>query len=386
MSDWLSHRVLVTVGTGGVGKTTISAAIGLEAARRGLNALVLTIDPAQRLADALGLPALGHDAQRIPDPILRDAGVGTGGSLSAMMLDTKRTFDELVARYAPDAEAIERIYQNPIYQNLTDALAGSREYSAMERLHQLHAQGVYDLIVLDTPPAAHALDFLDAPRRLTGFLDGQLIKLMFAPALALGRTGLRLFQFGTNAVLRVMERITGMEFLRAVSEFLLAFESMLGGFTTRAREIEALLRSPQCGFVLVVGPDPLQARRAREFWERLEAEQIRLVGLIANRVRVWPGGAPPPEIDESACAAGIPRLAKALGECDPELDASAAAAEVARAAQHFAAAARRDEQVLSGLIAELPLDTGDARVIPLFAEDVHALAALRQMGGHLFDE
>jgi anion-transporting ArsA/GET3 family ATPase len=386
VSDWLSHRVLVSVGTGGVGKTTVSAAIGLEAARRGLRVLVLTIDPARRLADALGLAELGHDAQRIPDAVLREAGVGSQGSLSAMMLDTKRTFDELVARYAPDDEAIARIYDNPIYQNLTDALAGSREYSAMERLHQLHSQGEYDLIVLDTPPAAHALDFLDAPRRLTGFLDGQLIKLMFAPALALGRTGLRLFQFGANAVLPLIERVTGMEFLRIVAEFLLAFESMLVGFTTRAREIEALLRSPDCGFVLVVGPDRLQARRAREFWERLEAEQIRLVGLVANRVRRWPGGGTPPDLDPATCDAGTPRLAKALGECDPGLDATGAARELVRAAIHHAAAARRDAQVLSGLTASLPLDARDVRVIPLFAEDVHALAALRRMGGHVFDE
>ncbi len=383
-SSWLDHRVLVTVGTGGVGKTTVSAAIGLEAARRGKRALVLTIDPARRLADALGLDELGHEAREIPASVLRAAGVRGNGSLSAMMLDTKRTFDELVARYAPDAEAVERIHRNPIYQNLTDALAGSREYSAMERLHQLHSLDDYELIVLDTPPAAHALDFLDAPRRLTAFLDSQLLKILFAPALALGRTGLRLFQFGARAVLPVIERITGMEFLQVVSEFLLAFESMLVGFTTRAREIEELLRSPACGFVLVVGPDPAQASRAREFWERLEAERIRLVGLVANRVRVWPGGDPPPDLDQADCAAALPGLAKALAECDPELDAAAAAAETLRAAVHFSAAARRDERVLSGLIATLPLDTRNARVVPLFDEDVHALEALGRLGEHIF--
>lgn len=384
MSDWLERRVLVSVGTGGVGKTTVSAAIALEAARSGRRVLVLTIDPARRLADALGLEELGHDAQEIPDAVLRAAGIESGGSLSAMMLDTKRTFDELVRRYAPDEEAVARIFENPIYQNLTDALAGSREYSAMERLHQLHSEGEYDLIVLDTPPAAHALDFLDAPRRLTGFLDGQLIKLMFAPALALGKTGLRLFQFGSSAVLRVVERVTGMEFLRIVSEFLLAFESMLVGFTTRAREIEALIRSEECGFVLVVGPDAIQARRAREFWERLETEQIRLVGLVANRVRQWPGGEPAPDLEPVVRGEGIEPLAKALAECDPGLDAAAVAAEVAQTALRFAAGARRDEQVLSGLIASLPLDARDARVIPLFAEDVHALGALRRMGRHVF--
>ena len=143
-----------------------------------------------------------------------------------------------------------------------------------------------------------------------------------------------------------------------------------------------ILHWGEMGFVLVVGPDPVQARRAREFWERLEAEQIQLVALIANRLRGWPGGAPPPALE----TAGIPRLAKALAECDPGLDATAAASEIARVAVHFAAAARRDEQVLSDLIASLPLDTHNTHVIPLFAEDVHALGALRRMGGHIFGE
>ncbi len=388
--DWLGRRVLVTVGTGGVGKTTVSAALALEAARRGKRALVLTIDPARRLADALGLRELGHDAQEIPHELLRAAGAAEGGSLAAMMLDTKRTFDELVARYAPDEAAIERIHANRIYQNLTDALAGSREYSAMERLHQLASQGDYDLIVLDTPPAAHALDFLEAPRRLTSLLDSQILKLLFAPALALGRTGFRLFQMGSSLVLPLLERITGMEFLRVLSEFLLAFESMLEGFTTRAREIEALLRSPECGFVLVAGPDPVQARRAQEFWRRLETEQIHLVGLVANRVHLWPGGGPPPPLDDATRAAGTASLAKALAESEtdvpPDFDWAAAAGEVAEAAQRFAASARRDAGVLGEFIASLPLDRRDARVIPLFAEDVHALEALRRMGKHVFDE
>jgi anion-transporting ArsA/GET3 family ATPase len=236
---WLEHRILVTVGTGGVGKTTVGAAIGLEAARRGKRALVVTIDPARRLADALGVGELGHEPRTLPRKVLRKAGIEGRGELVAMMLDTKRTFDELVSRYSPDEEALERILANPIYQNLTDALAGSREYSAMEKLHQLHSAGDYDLIVLDTPPSTHALEFLDAPRRLTGFLQSDFLKLLFRPALAMGRTGFRLFRFGSATVLRAMERLTGIGFLRTISDFLLAFESMLEGFTTRAAEIEA---------------------------------------------------------------------------------------------------------------------------------------------------
>jgi anion-transporting ArsA/GET3 family ATPase len=339
---WLEHRVLVTVGTGGVGKTTVGAAIGLEAARRGKRALVVTIDPARRLADALGVGELGHEPRTLPRKVLRKAGIEGRGELVAMMLDTKRTFDELVSRYSPDEEALERILANPIYQNLTDALAGSREYSAMEKLHQLHSAGEYDLIVLDTPPSTHALEFLDAPRRLTGFLQSDFLKLLFRPALAMGRTGFRLFRFGSATVLRAMERLTGIGFLRTISDFLLAFESMLDGFTTRAAEIEALLRDPACGFVLVVGPDPEQARRALDFSARLQEDGIGLLGLVMNRVRTWPTSGPVPELDEVEAKRITERLAKGLAEGNSPFDPKRTARNLVGTLTRQALLARRD--------------------------------------------
>jgi anion-transporting ArsA/GET3 family ATPase len=383
--DWLEHRVIVTVGTGGVGKTTVSAAIALEAARRGKRALVLTIDPAQRLADALGAGPLNHEEREIPRDVLRSAGGEPGGSLHAMMLDTKRTFDELVLRYAPSPEAIERIFENQIYRNLNDALAGSREYSAMEKLHQLHATGRYDLIVLDTPPAAHALDFLDAPRRLTGFLDSQILKLLFLPAVSMGRTGLRLFRFGSSVTLGLIERVTGLEFLHIISDFLLAFESMLDGFTRRAREIESLLRSRECAFVLVVGPDPTQAQRAHEFWLRLREEQISLVGLVSNRARSWPEPGPVPEFEEAQIEAARGRLSEALARSEPAVEAGAAARLLVEAARRHATLARRDARVREWLTARLSIPPRAMRVVPLFDEDIHVLASLRQMADHLFE-
>jgi len=232
-AGWLDCRVLVTVGTGGVGKTTVAAALGLAGARAGKSVLVMTIDPARRLADALGTGALDHVPREVPRERLSEAGVAGEGKLAAMMLDTKRTFDELVERFAADPASRERIFANPIYRNLTDALGGSREYSAMEKLRQVHAEGGYDLIVLDTPPASHALDFLDAPRRLAGFLESQLLTTLLHPAAVVGRASLRLFRSGSELVLRGLERITGLEFLTAISEFLLAFEEMLGGFSAR---------------------------------------------------------------------------------------------------------------------------------------------------------
>ena len=381
--EWLDRRVLVTVGTGGVGKTTVAAALGLEAARAGKRALVLTIDPAKRLADALGLAELDHEPREVPSGLINPSGAAGTGSLFAMMLDTKRTFDELVTRFAPDAEARERIYANPIYRNLTDALSGSREYSAMEKLHQLAGDESYDLIVLDTPPATHALDFLDAPRRLTGFLDGQFLKLLIHPAAVMGRAGFRIFRAGSELAMKALERLTGLEFLTTVSEFLLAFEAMLSGFMDRAHEVEQMLRDPSCGFVLVAGPDSEQVRRARSFWTRLEAERIHLAGLIVNRVRVWPGGEAPP-VDADSRKAARSWLSSALERQKPGFDPDKTAEVLVRTSSRLASLAARDARNLAQLRQALPLDSAHAHSIPLFAEDVHAFEALGRMTDYIF--
>lgn len=378
-ADWLEREVLVCVGTGGVGKTTVSAALALEAARLGRRALVLTIDPARRLADALGTGPLGHDERELPPERLKGVGVRPPGRLSAMMLDTKRTFDDLVERYAPDAVARELILQNPIYRNLTDALVGSREYSAMERLHQIHSSGRYDLIVVDTPPASHALDFLDAPRRLTGFLDSQLLKRLFHPAAIVGRTSFRLFRRGSEGVLRLIERVSGLEFVRSISEFLLVFESLMGGFAARAHEIEALLRSERVGFVLISGANPDQARRAAEFWSRLSREQIHLVGAVVNRVRTWPGASLPKLPTES-------EESKALGWLEDRLGPGSEARGVLDTLLRQLALAQRDREHLGTLARALPLEPEALRTVPLLPEDIHAIDSLASLGRFVFGE
>ncbi len=378
--SWLDLRVLVTVGTGGVGKTTVSAALGLEAARRGKRVLVLTIDPAKRLADALGIDELSHEPRELELP------VAGGGSLAAMVLDTKRTFDDLVVRFSPDAESRERILANPIYRNLTDALAGSREYSAMAKLYQLHSDGNYDLIVLDTPPATHALDFLETPRRLQGFLDSGSLRVLLHPAAAVGRTGFRLFRFGSELVLKAMERITGIEFLTAISEFLLAFEAMLGDFTRQGREVELLLRVLSCGFVLVAGPDPEQARLARSFWRKLEPERIHLVGLVLNRIRMWPGSGPPPDVAAAERSGALTWLQKELEERGLEMAAEATARLLLEIAEQQAALARRDAESCAQMERGLPLGPDQVRRIPLFDEDVHALDTLARMGERMLGQ
>ncbi len=380
--SFFDHEILVTVGTGGVGKTTLACALGIEGARRGRRVLVLTIDPAKRLADALGVGSLGHEPTDVPRDRLQAIGIDGGGSLAAMMLDTKRTFDEIVHRYAPNPEAAERIFENPVYQHLTDALAGSREYSAMEKLHQLHLDGGYDLIVLDTPPSSHALDFLDAPQRLTGLLGSQFLKLLFRPAVAMGRTGLRLFRLGSSTILRAVSRISGIEFLQSISEFLLAFESMLDGFTARANATQELLRGPKCGFLLVTSPDPVQARRAQEFWARLQEEGIQLLGMVINRIRSWPVEEIP-IVDADQRQQLEDALTHEFETQSVAFEARDTAIRLASMTSRAASLARRDQEISRMIAVDLELDADRLRLIPRFGQDVGAIEALDRISSYL---
>ncbi|MGH0032225.1 MAG: ArsA family ATPase [Myxococcota bacterium] len=368
------RRIVVCVGCGGVGKTTVSASLALEAARAGRRALVLTIDPARRLADALGVGDLGDEPQAIRRTLLDALDVPPEGALSAVMLDMKRTFDDLVARFAEDESARERILTNPIYQHVSDALAGSVEYSAMEKVYQLASGGDYDLIVVDTPPAQHALDFLEAPRRLLEFLDSRLVNLLIHPAFAASRLGVRLFQRSTRRVFRVIEQVTGMGFLEDVSEFLLAFEGMSEGFRRRAGEVRRLLEGPESAFVLVAGPERESVVQSEQFLDRLEGFGVELVGLVANRVRSWPDGPVPDAIAPSE--GDLRRLADAVGGAEPEQAARAAIAS----AERYAALVRRDERALRPLRRRIESAGRFWCAVPEQDLDVHDLDALSRIG------
>jgi len=296
-------RVLVCAGTGGVGKTTIAAALGIHAARLGRRTLVLTIDPARRLADALGTTDLGSEAG--PVDLSAVPGMPAGARLDAMMLETKSTFDRLITRLASDAETRERILHNRIYRHLSEALAGSAEYAAMEQVHEMIEADRYDLIVVDTPPADHALDFLRAPRRLREFLDSRLVRALLHPAVSAGRFGARLFGRSLNRILGVLERIAGVGFLDDLSEFLLAIDSLSQGFQERAARVEEILTGPGTGFVLVCGPHARANTSALEFLDQLEGFDVPLVGVIANRFRRWPLAEPPERV--AAAIAGRTR-------------------------------------------------------------------------------
>lgn len=369
-------RIIICVGSGGVGKTTTAAALAVEAARMGRRTLVLTIDPARRLATSLGIATLDHEERRIPDERLAAAGpVTPGGSLHAMMLDQKRAFDELVERYARDAQVRERIFANRIYQQISSALSGSHEYAAMAKLYQLERDRDYDVVVVDTPPTAHALDFLDAPAKLIDAIDSPAIEWFVKPLRSSGRLSMRLLGIGGSYVLKRLSKFVGSAFLEEMARFFIEFNDVLGGFRERAREVFALLRQPKVAFVLVTAPEASTLEEAGVFKARLRAAGLSITATVVNRVNP----PPPPACDSAELAA---RLA-ARPEC-----AAFAPYDLARAADalvatrvELATLAEANREAIAKLTA------GDAarRIIcvPLLDEDVHDLAGLGRIARHL---
>lgn len=298
--DDRSIKVIVCCGSGGVGKTTTAAALALRAAERGRDVVVLTIDPARRLAQALGLTELDND----PRPV---EGIGGDGSLAAMMLDMKRTFDEFVEANA-DAERAAAILANPFYLSLSSSFAGTQEYMAMEKLGQLRTRAAeddrWDLIVVDTPPSRSALDFLDAPRRLGSFLDGRFIRLLAAPAKAGGRGVFKVVAAGFGMFTSVLSKVIGAQVLTDVQTFVGSVDTLFGGFRQRAEDTYAMLQADDTAFVVVAAPERDALREASYFVDRLEAESMPLAGLVLNRVQTTDV----PELDAAAATAAAARL------------------------------------------------------------------------------
>ncbi|MFD9463929.1 ArsA family ATPase [Streptomyces sp. NPDC060027] len=269
-------RIVVCCGSGGVGKTTTAAALGLRAAERGRKVVVLTIDPARRLAQSMGIDSLDNTPRRVK-------GVEGSGELHAMMLDMKRTFDEIVEAHA-DGERAAVILNNPFYQSLSAGFAGTQEYMAMEKLGQLRARDDWDLIVVDTPPSRSALDFLDAPKRLGSFLDGRLIRLLTAPAKLGGRAGMKFLNVGMSMMTGTLGKLLGGQLLKDVQTFVAAMDTTFGGFRTRADATYKLLQAPGTAFLVVAAPERDALREAAYFVERLAAEDMPFAGLVLNRV------------------------------------------------------------------------------------------------------
>ena len=374
-----SRDTIVVVGPGGVGKTTTSAAIAVHAARQGRKVLVLTVDPARRLATSLGLDELDNAECRVAPALFARAGVSLGsGALYAMMLDTKTTFDELVQRHAPTPEARERILQNKYYQQASTALAGSQEYMAMEKLYEIRDERDYDLVVLDTPPAVNALDFFDAPERLMGFLDSGSLRLLMAGARRAGKLGFGLF----NSLLEgVMNRFIGVETFMGLLGFIESFGTMFGGFSARASRVAEMLRAPSTAFVIVTSTETVALDEAVSLHSQLSRRHMPFGALLVNRVR--PAYLAPEDLDGLAerltqAAAGVAALR--LYE-DREL--TRATTRVEQACRDYAVLAEVDVERLAALEARLSGDRDKVWQVPLFERDVHDLESLAAFADHV---
>jgi len=372
VATWLEGaRVCVVGGSGGVGKTTTSAALAAGMAARGLKVAVVTIDPAQRLATALGLDALDNTPRRIEPERFDAAGLPLGdGELWAMTLDPKRTFDELIARLSPDSQTRERILANRVYRELSDAIAGSQEFTAVAKLHELAQQETWDLLVLDTPPSRNALDFLDAPDRLRAFFDGRALQTLLRG----GGAGLRLLGRGTGLVLGLLKRVTGAELLSDLSDFFRLLGGLLGGFRERAEQVEALLRAPGTTFLLITSPEREPIDEALFFERRLQEAGMALGGAIVNRMHVDELGG-----SDGAVAGLSQRLEQATGL------SSALAKQVAAAFADEHALARRDATNVAHLRERLG-DGVPLQRVPLLDRDVHDVDGLVRLRAHLFAE
>lgn len=294
-------RVVVCVGQGGVGKTSTSAAIALEAAHRGKRALVLTIDPARRLANALGMREFGNEERTVEPALFSAIGLpAPSGKLTAMMLDIKQTWDEVIAKYHPDPERRNKLLKNRLYEALSSALAGSQEYMAMEKLYELSMRkhDPIDLIVLDTPPAANVVDFLEAPSKMLDTLDNDATRWLLEPYVARGRISTKLFDAGSSFFIRTISRFTGAELIDDLAEMLSGFQGMFEGFRDRAKAVRAILEARSTTFVVVAAPRGTSLREARAFRDRLVERKINVGAMVLNRATVDPfAGAQPKDLD-----------------------------------------------------------------------------------------
>ncbi|HUI48425.1 MAG TPA: ArsA-related P-loop ATPase [Acidimicrobiia bacterium] len=381
-----AKEIAVFCGSGGVGKTSVAAATALGATvRLGGKVLVLTIDPARRLATALGLEGLGNRAHRVEPGILKAAGIEPRGELWAAMLDTKQSWDDLVLRHAPDEETAYRILENRLYTNLTARFVQSHDYIAMERLFDIHATGEYDLIVVDTPPTRNAIDFLDAPARMADFFGGRLLRWITLPYRVGGRRGTRVLNVASRPFYQVADRILGSQFLQDIAEFFLNFQSMYEGFVTRARAVERLLHDKRTTFAVVTTLEAAPLHEAERFCSALVARDFHLGALVLNKTLP----------DYLRDAAGASAAGSCIDDAGPLADALAdtgepALADRARTARvlrtvgesyrNFSVVAMREAE----LRAELARVPDVVARVPSFSSDISDVEGLEAIGRYLF--
>jgi anion-transporting ArsA/GET3 family ATPase len=371
-------EICICAGSGGVGKTTTSAAIAMGMAAQGKKVAVLTIDPAKRLANSLGLRELGNEECLVPAERFAENGLEMKGELWAMMLDAKRTFDDLIERHAPDEETRDRVLSNRIYQEVSNAMAGSQEYMAMEKLYELHQEARYDLLVLDTPPSRHALDFIDAPERMTRFIEGKSLQFFLKP----GRLGMRVIGRSGGALFGVLKRITGIDLLQDLSDFFQSFGDMATGFRERAQRVSELLSDRKTTFVLVTAPEREPIDEAIFFWRRLDEAKLPFGGVVVNKVHHdylalaedATGTQPDIALDQLSI-----ELERSL---DGSRDNAELAAKVKENFERYRVLAKRDRANIARLTREL--DSSSVIEVPYLDEDVYDIGGLAQINRYLF--
>jgi anion-transporting ArsA/GET3 family ATPase len=382
-----TKEIMVFCGSGGVGKTSVAAAAAVSAATRlGGKVLVVTIDPARRLASALGLEGFGNVEKQVPREALEAAGLEPRGTLYAAMLDTKRSWDELVLRHAPDEETAYRILENRLYTNLTSRFVQSHDYIAMERLFEIHATGAYDLIVIDTPPTRNALDFLEAPARMAEFFGGRLLRWLTMPYRVGGKRGARVLNVASRPFYQMADRILGSQFLQDIAEFFLNFQSMYDGFVERAHAVEALLHDRRTTFAVVTTLEGAPLREAEFFCEQLSARRFHLGALVLNKT--LPDYLLEPDAARAAHLLASEAAALAAGFVDdppaPELgDADRTArvlCTVGESFLNFEVVAKREAE----LRLELARQPEVVATVPNFEVDIYDVAGLARIGAHLF--
>ena len=362
------RKVICCVGSGGVGKTTVAAALALSAAIEGKRALVLNIDPARRLANSLGLKELGNQETRIAPELFAQAGLHPRGEMWAMMLDLKLTWDELVERQARSPEQARAILTNKLYQTLSTAMAGSLEYMAMDKVYEVHTARRFDVVVLDTPPTTNALYFLHASDRILDVLDNDAMRIILGPMLRAGKLWFKLLAAPSAMVLRTLARFTGTDFLRDLADFMIAFEGMYEGFKERAARVKALLTSPEAGFVLVTAPNPLTIQEALFFHQALREDRIATAAVVVNRVQRDPRrhGGP----DNVAAMREALMLAQIMDSGDLAERLCTTLTEQSMLAD----LERREVERLSRTLSGVPL-----LIVPRLRKDVHDLSGLWQI-------
>lgn len=349
-------KLVLVCGSGGVGKTTVSAGLALKGALLGKKVVVLTIDPAKRLATSLGLEGLTNEPQRIK--------CRNNVEFHAMMLDTKRTFDQLVIKYSPSKDIEKRILGNKIYQHLSDMIAGSQEYMAMEKLYEIVSMDCYDLIVVDTPPTTHAIDFLEAPEKMVDAISHSMLHLLLKPAIFMGKSGLKLIEKGSRLLLKIFDRITGFAFLQEISEMLISFQDLLGGFKNRALEVRRILMDSGTSFLLVSACEEKSIMETIFFSEKLSRLKLPWAGIVANRVH------PLYSIPQNTRDKHLEELRGLVG--------GETAEKMAQAFEHGLDSAKRDKKFEKAL-KDLLSDEQFLVSVPLFESDIHDMEGLYRL-------